>query len=99
MPANANRRTLLKAMAGMSAVTQAANAVPQSADSGRGYWVRMLAKLAEPVLTNLAGGKLKLTMPVECVPGAEASRRKFTHLEAIARLLAGVAPWLESPLD
>jgi hypothetical protein len=36
---------------------------------------------------------------VECVTGNVADRRKVTHLEAIGRLLAGIAPWLEAPLD
>ena len=38
-------------------------------------------------------------MPVECVTGDVAERRKVTHLEAIGRLLAGIAPWLEAGLD
>src|SRR5690242_21207571 len=32
-------------------------------------------------------------MPVEQAPGTD--RRSVTHLEAIGRLLAGIAPWLE----
>jgi hypothetical protein len=35
-------------------------------------------------------------MPVESAPGHEADRRRCTHLEAIARTLAGIAPWLEN---
>jgi hypothetical protein len=50
-------------------------------------------------LTNLAAGTLKRSMPVECVTGNVAERRKVTHLEAIGRLLAGIAPWLEAPLS
>lgn len=34
-------------------------------------------------------------MPVECAPGQIESRRRVTHLEAVGRTLAGVAPWLE----
>ena len=68
-------------------------------ESDRQYWVRTMSKVAEPVLTNLAAGTLKRTMPVECVTGNVAERRKVTHLEAIGRLLAGIAPWLEAPLD
>jgi hypothetical protein len=86
-------------MAGINVAAQVSSAVPQFADAGRGYWIRVLERLAEPVLVNLAAGKLKLNMPVECVAGAEAARRKYTHLEALARLLAGLAPWLEAPLD
>ena len=59
----------------------------------------LLARLAEPVLTNLAHGTLRRNMPVECPAGHEADRRKYAHLEALGRLLAGIAPWLETPLD
>ena len=58
-----------------------------------------MGKVAEPVLTNLAAGTLRRSMPVECVTGNVAERRKVTHLEAIGRLLAGIAPWLETSLD
>src|SRR5262249_9618410 len=64
----------------------------------RQYWVRTASKLASPVLTNLARGTLKSRMPVECVTGNPAERKKYSHLEAIGRLLAGIAPWLGGPL-
>ncbi len=94
-----NRRTLLKTIAGLSAAA-AAQSVPQSAaESDRAYWTGLLSKLAEPVLENLARGTLKRNMPVECAAGHQADRRNYTHLEAIARLLAGIAPWIEAPLE
>lgn len=34
-------------------------------------------------------------MPIEAVPGAIDGRRKVSHLEALGRTLAGIAPWLE----
>src|SRR5205823_1340557 len=43
----------------------------------REYWLDVLTRLTEPVLTNLA------------------ERRDYTHLEAVGRLLTGIAPWLE----
>jgi hypothetical protein len=63
----------------------------------RAAWMAVLSKIAEPVLTNLANGTLKARMPCEAAPGQEAARKKFTHLEAFGRLLAGIAPWLELP--
>src|SRR4051794_4913852 len=78
----------------------AAQAAPQmSQENDRAYWVGILQKLADPVLRNLAAGTLKQSMPVECVTGNPAERRKYTHLEAFGRLLAGIAPWLEVTLD
>ena len=56
-------------------------------------WVRLLLRVANPVLTNLAAGTLKARMPVEQAAGA--TRQTVTHLEAIGRLLSGIAPWLE----
>src|SRR5438105_13947228 len=57
----------------------------------RTYWLAVLERLAKPVLENLARGELKKKMPVEA---ANPDRRKYTHLEALGRLLAGIAPWL-----
>ena len=56
-----------------------------------------MRRLADPVLNNLANGTLKARMPVEQAAGAD--RRSVTHLEALGRLLAGLAPWLELPVD
>ncbi len=89
-----NRRELLTGLALFGAAAQAQD----HEESDRSYSLRLLARLAEPVLANLARGTLKRNMPVECATGAEADRRKYTHLEAFARLLAGIAPWLELTL-
>ena len=42
-----------------------------------------------------AEGKLQQLMPVEAAKGHVDERRKVTHLEAVGRTLAGIAPWLE----
>ena len=68
-----------------------------SAQGDRTYWIDVLRRIAAPVLTNLANGTLKARMPVEQAAGAD--RRSVTHLEAIGRLLAGIAPWLELPAE
>jgi hypothetical protein len=57
----------------------------------RAYSVQVMQRLADPVLTALSENRLKQTMPVEGSP----DRAAFTHLEALGRLLAGMAPWLE----
>jgi hypothetical protein len=66
----------------------------QSRAGDRAYWVTVLRRLSDPVLNNLAAGTLKARMPVEQAAGA-TRRPAVTHLEAIGRLLAGIAPWLE----
>lgn len=63
------------------------------------YWLNVLTRLAEPVLTRLAEGRLKKEMPVEFPPAAPLDRRNYTHFEAIARVLAGISPWLELNSD
>jgi hypothetical protein len=60
----------------------------------RDVWIALAKKLADPVLGNLAGGTLRARMPVEQAAGAD--RGNVTHLEAFGRLLAGLAPWIES---
>jgi hypothetical protein len=95
------RRHLLKTLGTGTAmalvpriVTGAQGASPAS---DRSAWVAMLRRLADPVLTNLAGEALRLRMPVEQAAGA--AREGVTHLEAIGRLLAGIAPWIELAAD
>src|SRR3954470_12683121 len=78
---------------GVSAVGQTA----QPARSDRDAWIAVMRRLADPVLSNLANGTLKARMPVEQAPGTD--RRSVTHLEALGRLVAGIAPWLELPPD
>jgi len=63
----------------------------------RAYWVSVMTRLADPVLKNLANATLKARMPVEQAAGSD--RRGVSHLEAIGRLLAGMAPWIELAPD
>ena len=61
------------------------------------YWVGVMTRLADPVLKNLANGTLKARMPVEQAP--KADRRAVSHLEALGRLVSGIAPWIELAAD
>src|SRR4029453_2930972 len=63
----------------------------------RAAGIVLLRKLADPVLNTLANGTLKARMPIE--QAGSANRQNVTHLEAIGRLLAGLAPWIELPGD
>ena len=92
-----DRRGFIQSAAGLAALA-ASEAHADAAGSDREYWVRMLARIAAPVLANLAAGTLKRNMPVECQPGSAEDREKYTHLEALGRLLTGMAPWLEVAL-
>lgn len=57
----------------------------------REYAVKTLDRIARPLFTSLAAGKLKSSMPLG--PGEEP-RRDFTCLEGFGRALSGIAPWL-----
>lgn len=57
-------------------------------------WLKLLDQIAKPLLS--AGSKRQLirSMPVETTNGAKS--KPSTYLEGVGRLLAGMAPWLES---
>lgn len=63
-----------------------------SGEAQRKMWVEQLTQIADPVLVNLSQQTLKARMPYE---SKDPSRRKFSHLEAVGRLICGIAPWLE----
>ena len=89
-------RTLAATSVTYSVTTRAALKATQTVSTtDRAYWINILTRLADPILTNLAEQRLKERMPVEAAAGLMAERRDYTHLEATGRLLAGMAPWLE----
>jgi len=59
----------------------------------RAYFLSLLERLAEPVLTAAADRSLRGALPVP--PGRELPSY-FGPAEAVTRLLAGISPWLES---
>jgi hypothetical protein len=98
-----NRRDFFKTLAA-AAVLGAVNVSPaesvtltpafsRNGTDDRKYWLSILEKLASPVLGHLAKRELRKVMPVETSRDA-ADRSRYTHLEAFARLLAGISPWL-----
>lgn len=56
----------------------------------RSYWVSVLDRIATPVLSAAAEGRLRRDMPVR----GGVTREACSHLEAVGRLLSGIAPWL-----
>src|SRR5208337_5054686 len=103
----ANRRTFLRRallasaplLAAPSALGAMRGAQAQENSSGAGErakWLAIVERVAQPVLEAISQQKLRATMPVEVAPGQEEARRQSTHLEAVGRLLCGLAPWLEA---
>ncbi|MFL6450811.1 MAG: DUF2264 domain-containing protein [Bryobacteraceae bacterium] len=93
---NSSRRAFLQGTAAAALPLAAVEATPQQGGSDREYWVSLVKRIAEPVLTSLSERKLKASMPVEASHGNTDDRRKYSHLEALGRLLTGISPWIES---
>lgn len=69
------------------------------AGNDRAYWVDLAYKMAAPVLSNMAEGKLQANMQIEVSPSFDNRDKRVTYMEAFGRLMAGVAPWLSLPDD
>lgn len=65
----------------------------------RDYWTDIVYKLAEPVLSNMAEGKLQENMEVEVSPIWDNRDVRVTYMECFGRLMAGISPWLALPDD
>ena len=82
----------------------AAPKVGQKTD--REVWVDIMYQMAEPVMKNMAEGKLQQVMDttggnknLELSPTWDNRDKKVAYMEAFGRLLAGLAPWLNLPDD
>ncbi|MCC8062616.1 MAG: DUF2264 domain-containing protein [Rikenellaceae bacterium] len=93
------KRFLLAALAALLIVPGviAGKKRAEKPQTDREYWAAQAYQMAKPVLSNLAAGTLRLNMPVEQFDGA--GREQYAHLEAVGRLLCGLAPWFEVPDD
>lgn len=70
----------------------------------REVWVDIMYQMAEPVLRNMAEGKLQQNMTLEnggleLSPTWDNRNKKVAYMETFARLMAGLAPWLSLPDD
>jgi hypothetical protein len=91
-----DRRTfLLGSLAAGAAAALPAETHAAAKQQDRSYWLQQVELVSEPVLKALKEGTLRRRMPVEAAPGQAQARAVGTHLEALGRLLAGLAPWLE----
>ena len=70
----------------------------------RKAWVELAERLALPVLKPMAEGRLheKLNYEkgtLEISPSWDGRSKEVAYMEAFARLMAGIAPWLALPDD
>lgn len=98
------RRSLIKsalatgfatALPGRSASSEQSEDKSPALATHRAFWLERMQRVATPVLSALSQGRLRASMPVEMVHEGRADRRISSPLEAFARTLAGIAPWLE----
>ena len=68
-------------------------------NADRAYWTDLAYKIAYPVLSNMADGKLRENMEVEVSPTWDGRDVGVTYMECFGRLMAGIAPWLSLPAD
>ncbi|MDP4271614.1 MAG: DUF2264 domain-containing protein [Bacteroidota bacterium] len=62
----------------------------------RQLWLIYMDKVARPVIKNIAEDQLKANMPIVLSPKIDnpENRTKVAYLEAFARTLCGISPWL-----
>ncbi len=67
--------------------------IPQN---DRQLWLSYMDKVTRPVMQNIAEDRLKESMPIVLSPKIDNSqnRTKVAYLEAFARTLTGISPWL-----
>lgn len=100
-----HRRDMIKAAISGPAVMGAmaaggAEAAKKAPDvNDRAYMAGLLQTMAEPVLSNMAAGNLKKNFALEVSPTWDGRNKGVAYMEAFARLMAGVAPWLSLPED
>lgn len=66
----------------------------ETGEQNRAYWSKLLYKISYPVVHNLAQETLVKNMPIETSAGAYKREFPVSHLEAVGRTVAGIAPWL-----
>lgn len=75
-------------------VLQVGVATAQSGLKQRAYLVKQMTKIGDPIFENLSQSTLKQNMPIEKNDGYQKTHNS-TYLEGFARMLSGMAPWLE----
>ena len=65
----------------------------------RMYWVQLLDKMASPILSNMSKGELRKNMPMDYSPTWDNRNKEVAYMEAIGRLIVGIAPFVALPDD
>lgn len=88
------------AAAGLRGNAGAATPATNVAGGGeRAAQLALLQRMAEPVLSLMAEGRLKERFTLELSPTWDGRDPAVAYLECFGRLIAGIAPWLALPDD
>jgi hypothetical protein len=74
-------------------------ALDASGIKDRMYWVQLLDKMASPILSNMSKGELRKNMPMDYSPTWDNRNKEVAYMEAIGRLIVGIAPFVALPDD
>ncbi|KQN06953.1 DUF2264 domain-containing protein [Sphingomonas sp. Leaf25] len=97
------RREFLGALAGGGAAALASGATAQSGGTlptggdDRAWLLALLDRMATPILGPMSRGQLQRTWTPAVSPTWDGRPLKVAYLEAFARLIDGIAPWLALP--
>ncbi len=80
---------------GTGAASTAGALRPGSDD--RAFMLGLLERMATPVLSRMARGRLQREWMPELSPNWDKRNPKVAYMEAFARLIDGIAPWLALP--
>ena len=80
----------------LSHTRELAAALPKVNESRRELWLNYMDTIARPVISSLASDRLRNKMMVTLSKTSDnpEQRKKVAYLEAFARTLCGIAPWL-----
>ncbi|MCH5598291.1 DUF2264 domain-containing protein [Niabella ginsengisoli] len=67
--------------------------------SDRAFWVGLLDKISSPILANMSRDLLRKNMPIAYSPTWDGRNDQVAYMEAFGRLIGGIAPFLELPVD
>lgn len=102
------RRNFLKTasaiglVAGLSpnvVLSETSESVEPKPSDDRKYWVQLLDKIANPILSNMSKGELQKKMKLEFSPTWDKRDSRVAYMEAFGRLIAGMAPAVSLPDD
>ncbi|HNU07596.1 MAG TPA: DUF2264 domain-containing protein [Pyrinomonadaceae bacterium] len=85
------KRSAAGAAAALVGILSNAEASPVKKESDREYWIRLLGKIADPMLGLMSRGELRQKMRVDYSPTYDKRDRRVAYLEAFGRLVSGLA--------